>query len=215
MKKIVAINTSPRTGWNTDMLVNEAARGAASGGAETEVIQLYRLDPFRGCRSCFGCMTAPDRGRCVVRDGLYPVLEKIREADGLIIGTPIYLADVTAGFRALYERLLFQYATYNTERVTFHERRIPVLLIFTSNIAVEDYPAFGYDRMVETYRHSMEHYCIGPAKVLLSGDTLQVPEEDYARYEWNKFSGAAKRERREREFPKEMAEAYRMGKELL
>ena len=57
MKKIIAINGSPRSGWNTDILVREAAAGAASTGAEVEVIDLYKLDKFTGCVSCFGCKT--------------------------------------------------------------------------------------------------------------------------------------------------------------
>ena len=57
MKKIIAINGSPRSGWNTDILVREAAAGAAFTGAEVEVINLYKLEKFTGCVSCFGCKT--------------------------------------------------------------------------------------------------------------------------------------------------------------
>lgn len=137
MKKIIAINCSPRSGWNTDILVREAAAGAAESGAETEVIDLYKLEKFTGCVSCFGCKMEGHLGRCVCRDGLYDVLEKIRQADGLILGSPVYLGDVSAGFRALYERLIFQYITYKTEIRSYSERRIPVLLILTSNIQAE------------------------------------------------------------------------------
>ena len=103
MKKIVAINCSPRTGWNTATLVREAARGAEDQGAEVRVIDLYALEKFTGCVSCFGCKLPQSLGRCICRDGLAPVLEEIRNADGLILGTPNYLGDVSAGFRALYE----------------------------------------------------------------------------------------------------------------
>ena len=48
MKKIVAINGSPRSGWNTDILVREAAAGAAAAGAEVEMVDLYRLEKFTG-----------------------------------------------------------------------------------------------------------------------------------------------------------------------
>ena len=51
MKKIIAVNGSPRSGWNTDILVREAAAGAASCGAEVEIIDLYKLDKFTGCIS--------------------------------------------------------------------------------------------------------------------------------------------------------------------
>ena len=55
MKRIIAINASPRTGWNTAQLVREAAKGAESAGAQVDVIDLYKLDKFTGCISCFGC----------------------------------------------------------------------------------------------------------------------------------------------------------------
>ena len=107
MKKIVAINCSPRTTWNTATLVREAAKGAVEQGAEVEVFDLYKLETFTGCVSCFGCKLPQSLGKCICKDGLTPVLEAIRNADGLIIGSPNYLGDVTSGFRALYERLIF------------------------------------------------------------------------------------------------------------
>jgi len=55
MKKIVAINASPRTTWNTSLLVRKAAEGATSEGAQIEVFDLYKLEKFTGCISCFGC----------------------------------------------------------------------------------------------------------------------------------------------------------------
>ena len=53
-KKIVAVNASPRKGWNTDTLVTEAAKGAESTGAEIQKFDLYRLEKFTGCISCYG-----------------------------------------------------------------------------------------------------------------------------------------------------------------
>jgi len=133
MKYIVAVNASPRIHWNTARLIEAAARGAQEAGAATEIIHLYRLDPFKGCISCFGCKLPESFGKCVVKDGLTDVLDKIRRADGLIIGSPNYLSEMTAGFRALYERLVFQSLTYNKERPNCNVHMIPVLLIHTSN----------------------------------------------------------------------------------
>lgn len=70
MKHIVAINASPRTTWNTALLVREAAEGAASEDAEVTVFDLYRLEKFTGCVSCFGCKLPEHQGMCVLRDGL-------------------------------------------------------------------------------------------------------------------------------------------------
>ena len=54
-KRIIAVNASPRKGWNTDTLVTEAAKGAESVGAVIEKYDLYRLEKYTGCISCFGC----------------------------------------------------------------------------------------------------------------------------------------------------------------
>ena len=54
MKKIVAINCSPRSTWNTATLVREAAKGAEAQGAKVTFIDLYKLEKFTGCVSCFG-----------------------------------------------------------------------------------------------------------------------------------------------------------------
>nr|MCR4855946.1 flavodoxin family protein [Erysipelotrichaceae bacterium] len=108
MKKIIAVNCSPRKGWNTDILVDSAIKGAGSSGAEVEKFDLYRLEKYTGCISCFGCKKEVNKGHCICRDGLTIVLDAIREADGLIIGSPNYLGDLSASFRALYERLVFQ-----------------------------------------------------------------------------------------------------------
>ena len=110
-KKIVAVNASPRKGWTTDTLVTEAAKGAEASGAVIQKFDLYRLEKFTGCISCFGCKKEKFKGHCICRDGLTPVLDAIREADGLIIGSPVYLSEMTAVFRSLYERLTFQNLT--------------------------------------------------------------------------------------------------------
>ena len=67
MKKIVAINCSPRSGWNTAALVREAARGAESMGAAVEVIDLYKQEAFTGCVSCRSRITAATNGPCSTR----------------------------------------------------------------------------------------------------------------------------------------------------
>ena len=106
-KKIIAVNAGPRIGWNTDTLITQAAKGAESAGAVVKKYDLFKLDRFTGCISCFGCKRNNHKGVCICRDALKPVLDDIREADGLIIGSPNYLGDMTSSFRALYERLIF------------------------------------------------------------------------------------------------------------
>lgn len=212
MKHIVAINASPRTIWNTATLIREAARGAESAGAKVEVFDLYRLERFRGCNSCFSCKLPKNKGRCIYQDGLAPVLEKIRHADGLMIGTPNYLGDVSAAFRALYERLIFQYITYKKEPASYSKRSIPVLFIMTSNAPEEFYTPEGYGKMIAGYQNTLSRF-IGPTKVMICGDTLQV--DNYDKYDWTMFDPDAKKARHETVFPEEKQNAFRLGAEIV
>ncbi len=212
MKKIVAINCSPRTAWNTATLVREAAKGAEGEGAEVKMIDLYKLEKFTGCISCFGCKLPDNLGKCICKDGLSSVLEEIRNADGLIIGSPNYLGDVTAGFRALYERLVFQSLTYKTEVRSYNQKQIPVLLIMTSNASEEFYAQIGYDEMLKRYQGTLGTF-VGPTKILISSDTLQV--KDYSRYNWTMFNPEHKKERHETVFPEDKKKALALGAEMV
>ena len=212
MKKIIAINCSPRPMWNTATLVREAARGAEGEGAEVKIIDLYKLEKFTGCISCFGCKLPDNLGKCICRDGLAPVLEEIRNADGLIIGTPNYLGDVSAGFRALFERLIFQSLTYKTEVRSYNQKQIPVLMIMTSNASEAFYPQIGYDEMLKKYQNTLGTF-VGPTKILISSDTLQV--KDYSRYNWTMFNPEAKKERHETVFPEDKKKAFALGAQMV
>ena len=212
MKKIVAINCSPRSTWNTATLVREAAKGAETQGAEVTVIDLYKLEKFTGCVSCFGCKLPDNLGKCICKDGLAPVLAEIRNADGLIIGSPNYLGDVTAGFRALFERLIFQSLTYKTEFRSYNQRQIPVLMIMTSNASEDFYAQIGYDAMLQRYQGSFNTF-VGPTKILISSDTLQV--KDYSRYDWTMFNPEHKKERHETVFPEDKKKAFALGEQMV
>lgn len=212
MKKIIAVNAGPRKGWNTDQLIQAAAEGARDAGAEVEVIDLFRLEKYTGCISCFGCKRQETYGKCVCQDGLTPVLNKIREADGLILGSPNYLSNMTASFRALYERLVFQVLTYNLEQPCCAQKKIPVLLIMTSNCAEEMYDAMGYAALLESYRNTLDRF-VGETKVLTCGNTVQV--KDYSQFNWTMFDPAAKQQHREETFSHTLENARQMGAALV
>ena len=208
-KRIVAVNAGPRKGWNTDTLIKEAARGAEEAGATVEYYDLFKLERYTGCISCFGCKKERNKGRCICRDGLTQVLDAIRDADGLIIGSPNYLSNLTASFRALYERLIFQNLTYNAETPCCNEHPVPVLLIMTSNA-----PDNMYTGLIDSYQQTMSGF-VGPTKVLISGDTLQLKDYSKTDWPWSMFDPEAKQERHKCVFPEEMKKAYEMGKALV
>lgn len=209
MKKIVVVNAGPRKGWNTDTLISEAAKGAEAMGAQIERFDLYRLEKYTGCISCFGCKREKFKGHCICRDGLTPVLDAIRQADGLIIGSPNYLGELSASFRALYERLIFQNLTYNRENPCCNERQVPVLLIMTSNA-----PDTMYMNLLGNYQQTLSRF-IGPCKVFVAGDTLQVKDYSKLDWEWSIFDPERKQVRHDTVFPEECKEAYNLGKELV
>ena len=211
--KVTAINTSPRKNWNTATLVKEAAKGAEQAGAEVLYFDLYEQEKFTGCISCFGCKLTPNEGKCICRDGLSPVLQAIRESDAVIIGTPNYLGQPSAVFRALYERLVFQNITYQKEKRNYYVAKTPALFIMTSNVPEEGYlEGSAYASMIQSYRNGLEG-SIGPTEVLICGNTLQV--SDYSRFNWTAFDPAAKKERHDTVFPQEKKKAFELGAGLL
>ncbi|MDR3172103.1 MAG: flavodoxin family protein [Treponema sp.] len=211
-RNIIGINGSPRKGWNTYLLVEEALKGAASNGAATELINLYDLD-FKGCVSCFECkrIGGPSLGKCARKDGLSPVLEKLAACDGFIIGSPIYIGEVTAGVRALFERLTFQYISYRKDGSTFNPRRVPSTLIYTMNVPESALDETGYNDKFKFYEDRMSHI-IGPAKTLVCTETWQT--KDYRKYEMSMFNEAERKKRRETVFPLDRAKAFALGADL-
>ena len=208
MKKIVAVNAGPRFNRNTDTLLKDAIKGAEENGDEVIRFDLFRLERYTGCISCFGCKKEAHKGHCICRDGLTPVLDAIREADGLIIASPNYLSELTASFRALYERLIFQNLTYNRETSCCNERMIPVLLIMTSNA-----PDHMYSGLLRGYRQTLSSF-VGPTKVFVAGDTLQLDDYSSTDWEWSMFDPKKKQKRHETVFPEERRKVYELGKEI-
>ena len=157
---------------------------------------------YTGCISCFGCKKEKFKGRCVCRDGLTPVLDAIRSADGLIIGSPNYLGELTASFRALYERLIFQNLTYNVQEPCCSLRSVPVLLIMTSNA-----PDTAYSGLLRNYQQTLSRF-VGPTELLVSGDTLQLKDYSRTDWEWSMFDPEAKKLRHETVFQQECEKAF-------
>lgn len=208
-KKIVAVNAGPRMGWNTETLITEASKGAESAGATVERFDLFKLEQYTGCVACFGCKKEAFKGQCVCKDGLAPVLEAIRGADGLIIGSPNYLGEMTASFRALYERLIFQNLTYTVEEPCCNKNKIPVLLIMTSNA-----PDTAYQGLINNYQQTLNAF-VGPTEVFISGETLQLKDYSKTDWQWTMFNPEERYKRHETVFPEECKKVYNMGTELV
>jgi multimeric flavodoxin WrbA len=207
--KVLAFNGSPRKTWNTATLLKHALKGAASQGAETELVHLYDLH-FKGCISCFACKTIGGKsyGRCAVKDELTPILKKVETADALILGSPIYFATVSGEMRSFMERLLFPYLTYTDPRRSLFPKKIPTGFIYTMNVTEEVAKDWGYGQHFEKNAQYLG-MIFGTSGSLCSFDTLQF--KDYGKVLATCFDAAHKARRRQGIFPQDCAKAFEMG----
>ena len=209
---VLAFNGSPRKNRNTGKLLAKALEGAASKGANTELVHLYDHD-YKGCISCFACKLPGKKsyGRCLVKDGLEPFLEKAHNADAIILGTPFYFSAETGMMRSLMERLLFQYYTYSSKAGTLFKRKIKTALVYTMNIEEKDMAAYGKDKVIERAQLYSEKV-FGHCEVFLCTDTKQF--DDYSKYEVDYFNPAHKDQRHAEVFPQDLERAFALGARL-
>jgi multimeric flavodoxin WrbA len=212
MTNVIAINGSPRKNWNTAMLLEEALKGAASKGADTELIHLYDLD-FTGCTSCFACKLKDGKnyGRCAVQDELTPVLDTIHDADALILGSPIYFGTVTGEMKSFMERLLFPYLQYTSPPTTLFKRKIPTAFIYTMNVSEHQMKAVQYPVHIGSNEAILAR-TFGQAETLCSFETLQF--EDYSKIVFTYTDPEARKERRRTVFPEDCRKAIALGSKL-
>jgi multimeric flavodoxin WrbA len=210
--KVMAFNGSPRKKkWNTVTLLDNALQGARSVGADTELVQLYDLG-FSGCVSCFSCkkLDRKEDGVCAVQDDLTAVLGRIKLADALLIGTPVYYGSESASTRAFLERLCFPYLKYakDMNKKSLFPRRIKTAMIYTMNVSQERIKEMGYEQVFNITQSILEIH-FGPCEVLLSTDTLQY--RDYVLYESEMFDQSAKYKRHAEVFPEDCRRAFELG----
>ena len=101
--KIVAFNGSPRKGGNTEILLRHVLEPIAAEGIETELVQVGG-EPLRGCTACGACFRNKNQQCVITEDRLNEHLAKMIAADGFVIGSPSYFADMTAETKALVDR---------------------------------------------------------------------------------------------------------------
>lgn len=210
--KVVAINGSPRKKWNTATLLEKTLEGAASMGAETELVHLYDID-FKGCISCFACKTKGGKsyGKCAMKDGLTPILDKLAQADAFVLGSPVYFGTVTGEMRSFMERLLFQYLVYSRPSASLCRRKIPTAFIYTMNVSEEVMQEWNYPVHISMNEKYLKNI-FGSAESLCSYETLQF--EDYDKVVFSYFDPEQRRERHRTVFPQDCAKAFRLGVRL-
>ena len=211
--KFFTINGSPRPNCNTAQLLDKTLEGISDvfPDADVERVNLYDF-PFHGCRSCFACKIIDGKhyGKCVQKDDLKPILEKIVEADGVILGSPIYFSDVTGNMRCFLERFMFPFVAYSKTETVEH-KKMPMAYIYTMNASQELSHQIGY--------HDLhDHFEMGLSMVFTKPEHLYVYEtyqfKDYNKYVSDAFDEKERMEIRKTQFPKDLESAFELGRRV-
>lgn len=205
--RIIAINGSPRKTGNTVTFLNKALEGAASQGAETELIHLGDLN-FRGCRSCLTCKLKGEQyhGKCAYKDELSPVLEKIKNIDALILGSPIYFRDVTGDMRSFLERLMYPYLSFDGDTPFIFPGKIITGFIYTMG-ANEKVMGEEYDQLIT--HNEMLLTLLGSSESLTINSTNLF--NDVSKYNWSAAQHKEAAKLNQEAFPDNCEKAFEMG----
>jgi multimeric flavodoxin WrbA len=126
--KIIGFNASPRKKGNTAWIVNKILEGSKEQGAETQVWNFNDLD-IKPCQSCYGCK----RGdlRCVINDDMQKLYDALEHVDALVLGSPIYMGQMSAQAKIFTDRLYAQYSPRFSPH--YKERNVArkLVLVFT------------------------------------------------------------------------------------
>lgn len=99
-KKVLILSGSPRLGGNSDLLCDQFAKGASEAGHDVEKIRVSEKN-IGYCRACYACKAT---GKCVIRDDMAEVLQKMIDADVIVLASPVYFYSIDAQLKAVIDR---------------------------------------------------------------------------------------------------------------
>ncbi|WP_303913590.1 flavodoxin family protein [Bacteroides mediterraneensis] len=105
MKRVIVISTSLRTGSNSDMLADRFVEGALQAGHEVEKISLTD----KNIQFCRGCLACQKLGKCVIKDDVNDIMQKVLQADVIAWATPIYYYEMSGQMKVLIDRMNAMY----------------------------------------------------------------------------------------------------------
>jgi len=154
--KIVAVLGSPRPQGNSTRLAQAFLDAAQELGAVTEVYRLNQME-FQGCQGCMGCKTKSEA--CIREDDLAPVLAAIKEADLLLLASPVYFGDISGQLKCFFDRT-YSYLTQDfSSRVPLGKKAVMVL--------VQGNPdPFSFDDIFPRYQRWLKFFGFHPVYLL-------------------------------------------------
>lgn len=211
--KVLLVNGSPRPNHNTGKALKAAMQGAIDAGAEAELLNLYTVKNVKGCYSCFQCQrkgfdkTDPV---CCIKDELWPWLDKARQADVVILGSPVYCGYPTGMIRAFAERFLFPKYSYDSSVKLVNPKN--TACIFTMNCPREYMEQINYPILLGYTTDSCKHI-YGNGESLYICNTYQF--DDYSKMAFDLFREEDKRAYRDAHFEEDLNRARDLGHRLV
>jgi multimeric flavodoxin WrbA len=147
-------------------------------------------------------------GKCVVKDDLTPIFKEIKEADGLILGSPIYDGSVTGEMASFLEGLIFPLVAYDANVSSLSDKKMPTAFIYTMNANEQSAERLGYSKHLNIVGGALNRI-FGSTESMFVYDTQQF--DDYSEYVADLFDPVKKAKRREEVFPVDCEKAFEMG----
>lgn len=115
MKKVLILSGSPRKGGNSDILCDEFARGAEEAGNSVEKIRVSEKN-IGYCRACYACRGT---GVCVIKDGMAEIMQKIIDADVIVLASPVYFYSIDAQLKAVIDRTVARWTEVKNKELYY------------------------------------------------------------------------------------------------
>ena len=175
--RVFGVMGSPRKGGNTDILVDEVLRGARDGGAAADKVTLVDLH-IEPCDACDSCRKS---GVCVHSDDMDGLLDKMRQSDVWVLGTPVYWWGPTAQFKAYMDRW---YQTIgDPDRTLFRDKRVIIVVPFGDTDPAVARNVVGMFEDALAYTHSELFARVVAHSTYEAGEARDRPEHMAAAYQ--------------------------------
>ena len=148
-----------------------------------------------------------------MKDDLSPILEKLKTADAVVFGVPIYFMNLSAGMVAFIERFFFSNYIYSAEIPTVFPKKLPSAFLLTMNMTQAHYEQFKMAEKFSSYEMFTEIILGVKPKILRAYNTVQF--KDYSKYESSIFNPEEKIAYRAENFANLCAQAYEIGRSLI
>ena len=165
--KVVGFSGSPRKDANTDRLVRQVLAGAKAAGAETKFIRIADLK-ISGCISCYHCKT---HDTCSIKDDMQDIYKDIHGADACVIGSPVYMGQVSGQTKIFWDRLL---PLFNADFSTRLKKHPALVLVFT-----QGQPDISmFKPYMENTKQMFGFMGFNPKEIIVAGGTREKADVD-------------------------------------